>query len=287
VYHAARVLCRKGIQDEFVIMPTLAFAAWAAEGVRFVEQKPVDLVDVISRRGSVAGVTFVEHDPVEGVLLRQEPATVEVERYEGSMLPKRICVRVFLRSAKPKRVAELYEETLLEEEIPADGSSPGRLGWVPEGLSLAVIVDTGDDLPLADAAVLAKGPKEQRPSFPLPELVEKLYRPLLGVVRKDKTWGFAYALGGSQSGPRRSGKKTLLACVAAYASNHPDPERGFPTELRARTAGLLNRHVLIPCGKAELPVGSCNERDNLLKIVPDVSQDLLKTTFLFDEARLQ
>jgi hypothetical protein len=68
-FHAARVLIRKGIEDEFVIMPTLAFA----EGVRFVEQKPVEGV----------------------LLLRQEPATVEVERYEGSMLPKRICIRVF------------------------------------------------------------------------------------------------------------------------------------------------------------------------------------------------
>ena len=160
---------------------------------------------------------------MEGVLLRQEPATVEVERYEGSMLPKRICIRVFLRSAKPERIAELYKETLLEEEIPADGSSPGRLGWVPEGLSLAVIIDTGDDLPPDAVTVLANAPQEQRPSFPLPELVEKLYRPLLGAVHKNKTWGFAYALGGSQSSPGRSGRKALLASVAAYASDHPDP----------------------------------------------------------------
>jgi hypothetical protein len=282
VFRAARVLIRKGIEDESVIMPTLAFAARVAEGVA------ADFVDVFSQRYSAAGVTCVEQKPVEGiVLLRQKPATVGVERYEGSMLPKRICIRVFLRSAKPERVTELYKKTLLEEEIPADGFSPGRLSWRPERLHLAVIVDTGDDLSSAAAAVLANSAQEWRPSFPPPELFEKLYAALLGAVYRDKSWGVAYALGGSQSGPGRSGRKALLACVAAYVCDHRNPARPFPTELRARTARLLSRHVLAPCGEAELPEGSCDKRDNLLKIVPEVSQDVWRTELLFDEAYCQ
>ena len=154
-------------------------------------------------------------------------------------------------------------------------------------MCLGLTVDTGDALPPGAAAVLANAPQEQRPSFPLPDLVEKLYTALLGAVYAEKSWGFAYALGGSQSGSSRSGRKALLACVAAYACDHPDPKRGVPSKRRARTARLLNRHVLTPCGEAELPVGSCDKRDNLLKIVPEVSQDLLRTDLLFNEAYCQ
>ena len=167
VFRAARVLISESNEEEAVIVPTLAFAALVAEGV------PVGFIDIFSRHRSAAGLTFVKQGPVDGVLLlRQEPAIVEVQRYKGSTLPKRIRIRAFLRSAKPEIVAKLYKQTLCEQGIPTDKSISGRLEWAFEAAHLFITIDSSDELHPIAAAHLANAPQEQRPSFPPPNLVK-------------------------------------------------------------------------------------------------------------------
>ena len=98
IFWAARVLFKKCITDEREIVPTLAFAAQAGAPWTLVnEELPENLAEVFAE--AYTGLELVR--VVDGVpVLRQEPAVVEVERYVGTELPRRIWIRKFSRSSK-------------------------------------------------------------------------------------------------------------------------------------------------------------------------------------------
>lgn len=260
VFRAARVLLCEAITEEEVIVPTIALAARIAEGV------PANFVDAFVRSHARTGLSPLRL--AEGVLLvRQEPVTVDVEWHEETGLLRRVTIRAFTRSAKPKTVSQLYEQTLREEGASTKGCKKLCVGpaEIDDAACLAVPVEPDR-------------PQGRRPAWPPPDYVGGVYELALGSVHSKRYRGLVYALPGRQSGRGKDGGgKSVSACVAAYVNRHQKLADLSPDQ-RARTARVLNRHVLGPCG-TELPERSANERNNVLKIVNAVSQDLLRTEY--------
>lgn len=283
VFRVARVLTSEQILDETIIVPTVAFAARIAEGV------PESFMESFDCLQTHAGLTFMRTK--NGVpILCQEPATVEIERYAGTELVRRVTIRAFSKSAKPERVAQLYEQTLRKEykrivrgkEDPFEGCLRLTIG-APEISNAHLVISVHPDRELHPnaACYLSENPDESRPAFPPPGYVNRMYEATLGYVHMDegRSWGFSYALPGRQSGRRRMPKKLILACVAVYVNNHAHLSE-LSSNQRSRTAQLINQHVLCPCGEPELLEGSSDKRDNILRTLEDASQNLLRTEYL-------
>jgi hypothetical protein len=92
----------------------------------------------------------------------------------------------------------------------------------------------------------------RQPVFPPSQLVAAQYESLKGSVNSRKFRGFAYALGGRQSGPAASPDNLIPACVAWYLR-----ETGGISD-KHRLARLLNQHLLAPCGKRDVGETSDN-----------------------------
>ncbi len=280
VFWAARVLIKERITDERAIVPTLAFAAHARAPWTLVNEKvPENFTDVFAQ--TYKGFKLVR--VVDGVpMLRQEPAVVEVERYAGTELPRRILIRAFSRSAKPDFIATLYEQTLLEHGIAYDRCK--RISFPnTEAVDahLKMVVSPDRDLTPGEASVLSEYSWRRRPSFPPPSLVRDYYQVISGSVYAKQFKGYAYALPGRQSGPNKAGEKLLKACLAAHVNDHKDL-KDFP-ELRPRAARLMNRHVLEPCNELGVPEYSGHARDSVFETAPDASHNLLQAEYLLQQ----
>ena len=80
---------------------------------------------------------------MEGVpILRLCSIAVNVVRYTGTELPRKISMEVFSRFAKPDAVAELYKRTLHEEGIHCNEHSGGTLSYDFENARLSIYVRT-------------------------------------------------------------------------------------------------------------------------------------------------
>jgi hypothetical protein len=280
VFSAARVLLKERVTDEREIVPTLAFAAHAGARWAPVNEKLPEYFREV--RPEVFAQTYKGFKlvrVVDGVpVLRQEPAVVEVERYAGTELPRRICIRAFSRSAKSKFIATLYEQTLLEEHIPYDRCK--RISFPSTEVADAhLIIAVGPDREVTpeEAGVLSENSWRRRPSFPPPSLVRDYYKMMLGSVYGGQFKGFSYALPGRQSGPK-SGEKFLKACLAAHVNDHKES-----SELRSRAARLMNRHVLEPCNEVKLQEDSGHARDYIFELVPGASHHLLQAEYLLQQ----
>ena len=265
VFRAARALLKERVTDEMEIVPTLAFAAHAGARWALVNEKLPEYFRVTK--------------VVDGVpMLRQQLAVVEVERYVGTELPRRIYIRAFSRSAKPEFIATLYEQTLLEEHIPYDRCK--RISFPSTEVAdahLTIAVDPDKEVTPQKASVLLENPWMRRPSFPPPILVRDYYKMMLGSVYGGEFKGFLYALPGRQSGPK-SGGKFLKACLAAHVNDHKES-----SELRPRASRLMNRHVLEPCNEPKLQEDSGYARDDVFNLVPGASHHLLQAAYLLQE----
>jgi hypothetical protein len=282
VFSAARVLFKECVTDEREIVPTLAFAAhagarWAAVNEKLPEYFREVWPEVFAQ--TYKGFKLVR--VVDGVpVLRQEPAVVEVERYAGTELPRRICIRAFFRSAKPEFIATLYEKTLLEEHIPYDRCK--RISFPSTEVADAhLIIAVGPDREVTpeEAGVLSENPWRRRPSFPPASLVRDYYKMMRGSVYGGQFKGYLYALPGRQSGPK-SGDKFLKACLAAHVNDHKESSE---LRLRARAARLMNRHVLEPCNEPKLQEDSGHARDYVFELVPGASHHLLQAEYLLQQ----
>jgi hypothetical protein len=280
VFRAARALFKERVIDEREIVPTLAFAAhtearWALVNEKLPEYFREVWPEVFAQTYKGFELTGV----VDGVpMLRQELAVVEVERYVGTELPRRILIRAFSRSAKPEFIATLYEQTLLEEHIPYDRCK--RISFPSTEVAdahLTIAVDPDREVTPEKASVLSENPWMRRPSFPPPSLVRDYYKMMLGSVYGGQFKGFLYALPGRQSGPK-SGGKFLKACLAAHVN-----DRKESSELRPRAARLINRHVLEPCNEPKLQEDSGHARDDVFKLVPGASHHLLQAQYLLQQ----
>jgi hypothetical protein len=280
VFRAARALFKERVMDEREIVPTLAFAAhtearWALVNEKLPEYFREVWPEVFAQTYKGFELTGV----VDGVpMLRQELAVVEVERYAGTELPRRILIRAFSRSAKPKFIATLYEQTLLEEHIPYDRCK--RISFPSTEVAdthLIIAVDPDREVTPEKASVLSENPWMRRPSFPPPSLVQDHYKMMLGSVYGGRFKGYSYALPGRQSGPK-SGEKFLKACLAAHVNDHKES-----SELRPRAARLMNRHVLEPCNEPKLQEDSGHARDDVFNLVPGASHQLLQAQYLLQQ----
>jgi hypothetical protein len=186
----------------------------------------------------------------EVLLLRRVPMFLNAVRYPGTTVVKEIMIDVFMRSVTTDEVAEHYERWLVEEGLAYDESSQGTFGWRGSDACVAMTVGSGKELNEGQVARMSLSGRQ--PVFPPPQLVAALYESLKGSVNSRRFRGFAYVLGGRQSGPAASPDNLIPACVAWYLR-----ETGGISD-KHRLARLLNQHLLAPCGKTDIGVTSDN-----------------------------
>ncbi len=206
------------------------------------------------------------------LLLEQKPASVEVLQHpESEGVAKEVNIEVYLRSAKPKEVAELYSQALSRHNIPFAWSSKGATKWGFSDHFLTITVDPGDEITPERARMLSR--RRRQPTFPPPQLIGEDCKSHLGSVDKRKPRGFAYFLGESP-GPGAKAENLIKACTAWYAA-----DRGWMIEnpkMRPEVARLLNQHLLIPCGREPLPEDSWSSTDAVWRDAKKVSQSLVR-----------
>src|SRR5215213_7650508 len=259
LFRAARVLFAYNVTEEEQIVPTLAFAnrASALRELQSVkgqfakvgdseERREEFLIDFYQRFRGLIPIAISN----EVLLLRRVPMFLNAVRYPGTTVVKEIMIDVFMRSATTDEVAERYERCLVEEGLAYDESSQGTFGW--RGLDACVAMTVGSGKELNEGQVARMSLSGLQPVFPPPQLVAAQYESLKGSVNSRRFRGFAYALGGRQSGPAASPDNLIPACVAWYLR-----ETGGIRD-KHRLARLINQHVLAPCGKTDIGVTSDN-----------------------------
>jgi hypothetical protein len=195
---------------EAEIVPTLAFArhADALWTIRNPQQREAAAHQLVER---YAALEFV--DVVSGVpMLRMKPAFVEVVRYEGSNLAKRIRIRVLSRFAEPRAMAELYWDVCEREGLPRHKTSPGSLWWDFDRMHMVVDVGPREDIHPARLHQHTEYPQVRRFAFPLDTVVQRLLRALLG-QGQDKNLMFAALLSDLGRSSSMSLEKAVIACV--------------------------------------------------------------------------
>lgn len=105
---------------------------------------------------------------------------------------------MFLRSVKPEVIAEHYRQALIREGIPYGESNAGSFDWDFPGVCFSMTFHPGNKLNAGKARRFSA--RGAQVTFPPPELLAELYAGLKGSVNKQRFRGFAYALGGRQSG---------------------------------------------------------------------------------------
>jgi hypothetical protein len=259
LFGAAKTLFKRGIAQEELIIPTLAFANRASalpelKALRdqFAELEDSDTLrdqfvnDFYQRFRGLIPITVSD----EVLVLRRVPMFLNAVRYPGTTVVREVVIDVFMRSVKPAEVAEHYERWLVGEGLTYDESSQGMFSYAFPNAYLAMTVGPGKVLNEGQVARMSLSGRQ--PVFPPPQLVAEQYRSLKGSVTRKRVRGFAYALGGRQSGPTASPDNLIPACVGWYLR-----EPGRISD-KHRLAGLLNQHLLAPCGKREVGVTSDN-----------------------------
>jgi hypothetical protein len=270
----ARVLLAKNVAEEERIIPTLAFAnrVSALPELKSLKDQFAKIEDNGALREQFSADFYPRFRgllPVavsdEVLILRSVPMFVNAVRYSGATVVKEVVIDVFMRSVTPDEVAEHYERRLVEEGLAYDKSSQGTFGWRFSDAYLAMTVDSGKELNEGQVARMSLSGRQ--PVFPPPQLVAALYESLKGSVNSRRFRGFAYALGGRQSGRATSPDNLIPACVAWYLQ-----ETGGISD-KHRLARLLNQHLLAPCGKRDVGVTSDNALwKNLDKVADSIKR---------------
>jgi hypothetical protein len=259
LFRVARVLFANNVAEEEQIIPTLAFANRAStlSELKALRDQFAKIEDNGALREQFSADFYQRFRglmPVavsdEVLILRRVPMFVNAVRYSGATVVKEVVIDVFMRSVTPDEVAERYERWLVEEGLAYEKSSQGTFGWEFSDFYLAMTVGSGRELNAGQVARMSLSGRQ--PVFPPPLLVAALYESLKGSVNSRRFRGFAYALGGRQSGRAASPDNLIPACVAWYLR-----EPGGISE-KHRLASLLNQHLLAPCGKRDVGVTSDN-----------------------------
>lgn len=202
---------------EAEIVPTLAFArhADALWTIRNPQQREAAAHQLVERYAALELVDVVSGVP----MLRMKPAFVEVVRYEGSNLAKRIRIRVLSRFAEPQAMAELYWDICKHEGLPRHKTSPGSLSWDFDRMHMVVDVGPREDIHPARLHQHAEYPQVRRFAFPLDTVVQELLRALLG-QGQDKNLIFA-RLRNRRCGPTWTGGGRL-GCPSSQHTSLPE-----------------------------------------------------------------
>jgi hypothetical protein len=282
VLGTAAVLFQNEITDETEIISTMAFAAYAYAGTE--EWPPVDegLSEDLVKKYPRFEIRVVDGVPI----LRLRLAVVSVIRYASSKVPRKVLIEVFSRFAEPDTVAELYERTLVKEGIHFNEYSGGTIELNTENARLSILVGAKRELDAARVGHYSEYPRGRFYSFPPPNLVREIYKALLGSVDKRTFAGYAYGLGDHGRTNSKTAEKTISACAAWYAGEYVMEQDGpnKPAERRPRVARVLNRYLLRPLGKPELPEDHWRNEDTIWRDAREVSQRLMRTEYFLQRS---
>jgi hypothetical protein len=271
----ATVLFDNEITDETEIISTMA-AAYAREDEWILAEER--LPEELARRYPRFEVRVVDGVPI----LRLRLVVIDVIRYTGSKVPRKVLIEIFSRFAKPDTVAELYERTLVEEGIHFDKNSGGTIKYDTENAHLSILVGAKRELHPSRVGFFSEYPRGRIYSFPPPNLVREIYRALLGSTDKRTFAGYAYGLGDHGRPNAKTAEKTISACAAWYVGERDKTIRA--AERRPRVARILNRHLLHPLGKPKLPENSWLPDDTIWRDAREVSQRLMRAQYFLQRA---
>ena len=280
VFWAAMVLFDNEIADEAEIIPTIAFAARTGElGNLNDAERCREFVQGFAQKYRRFELTRI----VDGVpVLRLRPVDIDVIRYVGSTVPRKIRIEIFSRFAEADTVAELYKQTLVEENIHFDACTGGNITWDAEEAHLSILVGAKSELHPSRVGYSSEYPKVRIYSFPPPNLIREFYVVLLGSTDKRTFAGYAYGLGDHERPKTKTAEKAIPACAAWYIGEKDKTIRAI--ERRPRVARILNRHLLRPLGKAELPEDYWISDDTIWRDAQEVSQRLMRAEYFLQRA---
>jgi hypothetical protein len=280
--HVAHVLVKQDVQDENVIIPTLAFAALSLDhptlaGIKgsFVEaQGEPQQWKNLELKFSNTFELFWPERCIDGVLLvRRHQFALFIDYHPDTSVVKRIQAYITDRSVKASDVAERYGKVLALNGVDHARSATGEIAWKAyrkatlteeEALQAEEALVAGEDpepedAPEAQAIRIAVRPEspdidavsemwvrlphEQLP-FPPPQLVKEVCGTLLGSSRKDRYGGYAsLALPGrSGRGESPEGRTLIPACVAWYLA---DRGRSSDAERKRKLTRLLESEKIL------------------------------------------
>lgn len=229
---------------EAEIVPTLAFARHADTlwTISNPQQREAAAHQLVERYTALELVDVVSGVP----MLRMKPAFVEVVRYEGSNLVKRIRIRVLSRFAEPRAMAELYWDICEREGLPRHRTSPGSLSWDFDRMHMVVDVGPREDIHHARLHQHAEYPQVRRFAFPLDTVVQELLRALLVM--------FAALLSDLGRSSSMSLEKAVIACVL-WDVHGERSERGSTSIQRSEeVADLISQLLLVPLDKKQMTI---------------------------------
>lgn len=304
IFWAATVLFDEGIEHENLVIPTLAFAKYAAEIPEYNDLVKTgggratsrDLAKILLVAGMISpgemergylGWDFVRE--IEGVpLIRVLPFTVFVENHQDTQILKQIRVQVLSKYAEPKNVRERYAQVLAEQNVQWDDSASGCVSHNFWGGYLDIRIRPNDELIYNEVALdrelierykdyfLRKAYPESYPTerpdsylylYPPPQYIEACYKALRGPLRKTKTTGESQLFDLYGKPNMKTAEKVIPAFVAWHLGAHVVPATGRP-----RIAKMLNKHLLVPCGKKPLPEDSWGNDDTVWRDAKELSE---------------
>jgi hypothetical protein len=171
VFWTATILFEQGIEQEDVVIPTLAFAKFAAGEPEYGDLvktggaggrvTPTDLARILLAAGRISagemergylGWDFVKD--VEGVpLIRVLPFTVFAEEHRDTRILKQIRIQVLSKYAEPKNVRERYEQLLADWDVQCDDSASGCVSYNFWGGYLDIRIRPTDELIYKEVAL--------------------------------------------------------------------------------------------------------------------------------------
>jgi hypothetical protein len=305
VFWTATVLLEEGVEEEGVVIPTLAFAKFATgvpeyddlveTGDGGEEPTRADLARMSLRAGMISpgemergylGWNFER--VVEGVpLIRVLPFVVFAEEHAGTQVLKQIRIQVLSKHAEPESVGDHYEQVLGERGVRWDDSASGCVSHNFWGGYLDIRIRPTDELIRKEVALdrqllerykdffLRKAYPRSYPSerpddhpytFPPPRYIETSYAGLRGQLRSSKPVGIAHALDLYGKPTKKTAEKIIPAFVAWHLGADV-----VPAFARPEIARKLNKHLLVPCGKEPLPDDRWRNDDTVWRDARDLA----------------
>jgi hypothetical protein len=285
VFWTAETLFDNEISGQDEIIATLVYAAW--KGRPWDLKKDTELQRNLMREFPRQHQEFDLLRIVDGVpILRLKTMTVSVLRYEETDILQRVQISVLSHFAGPETLAELYEQVLRDEGISWERSNGGAMEWNAINNRLSITIAPTETYDADTVPHLARTARDLWPSFPPPELVREICRPLIGSADKRTFHGFVSYSGkrylGEHGRPSTQAKepKTLIpACAAWLIGERKQRLRERAKERRVHISGVLNRHLLAPLEMPELPETSWSPGDTVWRDADRLTDSLGRVSY--------
>lgn len=284
VLWAACVLFERDIIDEDIIIPTLVFARNAARSTMYKDLAKMDGpvegctpyvlaqiafdglgLSLLSTEQAYMGLELVK--VVDGVpLVQVHPYAVLAENHPGTQLPKRVCFQILSQRVKPASIRDRYEQFLKEQGAYWGENLSGCISYNFSRSYLEVRIEgLGEAYTwgLEDSRNVLHWPIYH---FPQPTLVEGFCEGLLRSLRNGE-WKREDVYGLDLYGKplNKTAEKIIPAFVAWHVGIGVEGRIYAPD--RNRVSQVLNKHLLRPCGKPELPEDHWSPSDTVWRDV--------------------